>query len=246
MKNGVVESELKFLQLEADPFLSFSTWFLAAKNAGQVEPEAMSLASCSLDGKPSLRLVLMRKSTEDGFYFFTNYTSRKSLELFSNPKVALAFHWRSPLHRQIRIEGSIEKASAEISDEYYYSRARGSQISAWASPQSQPVPDRPFLESRHEQVEHRFESEKLVRPEFWGGIKIIPSRFEFWQEREFRFHDRIVYDWREGVPSTTGSQSLLSSSSLLGESGLSSAFGVSSANVVTFEDGFWQTSRLGP
>jgi pyridoxamine 5'-phosphate oxidase len=176
---------------DPNPFVMFEQWLAAARAAHLPEPNAMTVATAAPDGKPSARIVLLRGVDERGFVFFTNYSSRKGKELATNPFGALVFFWQ-PLHRSIRVEGRVERVSAEQSDAYFAVRPRGSQLSAVASPQSEVIADRGVLEARTQAVAARFPRE-VLRPANWGGYRVIPDVFEFWQGRENRLHDRLRY-----------------------------------------------------
>lgn len=176
---------------DPDPFVMLHAWLELAIAENLPEPNAMTLATAALDGKPSARMVLLRGVDERGLVFFTNYASRKGKELANNPFAALVFFWQ-PLHRQIRIEGRVERISAAESDAYFDARPRGSQLASTASPQSQVIPNRESLEARVEELDARFPN-RVMRPAHWGGYRVTPDVFEFWQGRENRMHDRLRY-----------------------------------------------------
>ncbi len=178
-----------------DPFDQFARWFDEAVAAALPEPNAMTLATVDPAGGPAARIVLLKGIDPRGLVFHTNYESRKGREIIAEPRVALLFFWVE-LQRQVRVEGVAERVSAEESEAYFAARPRGSQLSAWASPQSAPVRDRAWLEAQVTSVEARFTS-TVPRPPHWGGIRVVPSRFEFWQGRESRLHDRLVWS-KEG------------------------------------------------
>ncbi len=185
--------------LELDPSLQFGKWLVEALAAGLPEPEAMALATATPDGVPSVRIVLLRRRDERGLCFFTNRESRKALELDANPRAALAFHWSPPLQRQVRIEGVVEALTDAESLDYFRTRPRDSQLGAWASPQSRTLADRAELEARLADVEARFaDVEEIPLPSFWGGYRLVPDGWEFWQGRSGRLHDRARYE-RDGV-----------------------------------------------
>jgi pyridoxamine 5'-phosphate oxidase len=177
---------------DPDPFRQFELWFEQAASAGVRAPEAAAVATATPDGAPSVRMVLVKKTGEPGFVFFTNYESRKGSELASNPRAALLFHWDA-VGRQVRIEGPVERLRSEESAEYVRSRPHASQLSALASPQSRPVADRAELERRVAELASRYEGTEPPVPGFWGGFRLIPEQFEFWQHREDRLHDRLRY-----------------------------------------------------
>jgi pyridoxamine 5'-phosphate oxidase len=175
-----------------DPLVLFGQWFEDARRSGIFLPEAMTLATASRDGRPSARLMLLKGYDERGFRFFTNYESRKAGDLADNPRAALVFHW-SRLQRQVRVEGKVEKLSAQESGEYFATRPRGSQLGAWASNQSSPIDRRRQLEAAFREHEARFKGSDVPLPPFWGGYRVIPEAIEFWQGRANRLHDRLRY-----------------------------------------------------
>ncbi len=176
----------------SNPVNLLSHWLDEARFSGCVEHNSMVLSTVDSLGHPSSRVVLLKEIVAEGLYFFTNYSSRKAHELSVNPRVAVNFHWPN-LERQIRVEGLAVKGDTIVSDEYFQSRSRGSQIGAWASPQSKMIPDRAFLEKRFKEFESMLENQELNRPDYWGAYLIQPSRMEFWKGRENRLHDRIEY-----------------------------------------------------
>lgn len=177
---------------DQDPFVEFGRWYAAAEEA-LPSPEAMALATVGPEGRPSSRMVLLKGWDDDGFVFFTNYEGRKSKELAERPVAALMFYWE-PLGRQVRIEGPVTKTSREESDAYFASRPRVSQVGAVASAQSRPIEDRATFDRQVAEVEARFAGQTIPRPAHWGGWRVTPEHFEFWQDGEFRLHDRLVYD----------------------------------------------------
>ena len=185
-----------------DPFATFALWFDEARQTEPSDPNAMTLATCTLDGRPSARIVLLKEWDERGFVFYTNLESHKSNEIKQNPQVALLFHWKSLL-RQIRIEGAVTPVSDAQADAYFAGRPRQSRLGAWASAQSRPLADRPTFEAKLAEVEARFPEETTPRPSFWSGWRVTPDAFEFWQDMAFRLHDRITFTrdptgWKTG------------------------------------------------
>jgi pyridoxamine 5'-phosphate oxidase len=175
-----------------NPFPLFRAWLAEAHTAGVPQPDGMMLATAAADGAPSARMVLLRGFDERGFVFFTNYESRKARELEANPRAALVMYW-AELERQVRVEGHVEQVTAEESDAYFHGRPRGSQLSAWASPQSAVIESRQWLERRVEQIAATHGNGEVPRPPFWGGYRMVPTVIEFWQGRLNRLHDRLRY-----------------------------------------------------
>jgi pyridoxamine 5'-phosphate oxidase len=175
-----------------DPIEQFRRWFDETLDAGLHEPNAMTVATATPDGRPSARVVLLKGFDERGFAFYTNYEGRKATELEANPRCALLFYW-GELERQVRVEGRAYRLTAEESDAYYASRPRGSRLGALASRQSQTIENRGVLEDRLRKLEREYERREVPRPPYWGGYRVEPNTFEFWQGRENRLHDRIVY-----------------------------------------------------
>jgi pyridoxamine 5'-phosphate oxidase len=185
--------ELRVQDLDRSPFRQFENWFQAATDAGLQEPNAMSLATVSEKGTPSLRTVLLKVWDENGFVFFTNHGSRKAQDIAGNPHVALLFYW-APLHRQIRIEGSAQQISTMESLKYFVTRPRGSQLGAWCSAQSSTISSRAILQTKLNELKQKFHGGEVPLPSFWGGFRVVPARFEFWQAGDDRLHDRFVYE----------------------------------------------------
>jgi pyridoxamine 5'-phosphate oxidase len=184
--------ENKTLKTTGDPIAFFQEWLAEAENSGIILPESMTVSTCSTQGRPSSRVVLLKQVDPKGFIFFTNYGSHKARELDANPYAALLFHWNM-LQRQVRIEGKIERISTEESNAYFQSRGRGSRIGAWASHQSEELTDRDTLLQRVKFFEKKFAGKEVPLPKFWGGYRVIPERIEFWQGKADRLHDRFVY-----------------------------------------------------
>ena len=187
-----------------DPFQLFDDWFAEARTSEPNDPEAMALATANRDGKPSVRMVLLKGHGPDGFVFYTNEESDKGRELKENPWAALLFHWKT-LRRQVRIEGEVERVSDKEADAYFATRSRDSQLGAWASDQSRPLESREVFEVRYEEMKRRFEGGPVPRPSHWGGFKVVPLILEFWQDRPHRLHERQVFlaqddqGWAEGL-----------------------------------------------
>lgn len=183
---------LSLEDLDADPIRQFQRWFEDAIAQDLPEPNSMSLATVDCDGQPSLRTVLLKLYDPHGFVFFTNYESRKATQIAGNPRVALLFPWVA-LARQVHISGSAERIPAAESLKYFATRPRGSQIGAWASPQSQVITSRSLLEEKVAEMKRRFAEGEIPLPDFWGGFRVVPREIEFWQGRDNRLHDRFRY-----------------------------------------------------
>jgi pyridoxamine 5'-phosphate oxidase len=179
-------------QADPDPLVQFRRWYADAEAAGVRAPHAMALATATPDGSPSLRMVLLKEVTDGALVFYTGYGSRKAAELEGNPHAALLFYW-DPLGRQVRIEGAVERISPEESDAYFATRPRGAQLAATASRQGAPLESRAELDDRFVTLERELEGRDVPRPEDWGGYRVVPDAFEFWQHRENRLHDRLRY-----------------------------------------------------
>ncbi len=190
---GLSESDI-----DPDPFVQFDRWYREHLTSGNAIPDSVSFGSGFANGRISVRMVLLKDYDERGFVFYTNFNSRKGIQLASNPHAALLFYWPE-FARQIRIEGITEKVSIKESDEYFISRPAEHRIAAWANEQSSVIPDRDYLKKKYDFYKNIFSEKDIPRPEHWGGFRLLPEWFEFWQEGEFRLHDRLTYTKSNGV-----------------------------------------------
>jgi pyridoxamine 5'-phosphate oxidase len=189
--------------MATDPHALFEAWLAEAQLSEPNDPNAMALATADAEGRPSVRMVLLKQHDVRGFTFHTNLDSRKGAEIEANPRAALLFHWKT-LRRQIRIEGLVEQVGAAEADAYFATRSRGSRLSAWASDQSRPLQSRSAFEARYAETVARFDGRDVPRPLRWSGLRVIPERVEFWRDREHRMHERRLFTrsgdgWSEGL-----------------------------------------------
>jgi pyridoxamine 5'-phosphate oxidase len=196
MREEFMRAGLHRKDLHTDPVKQFERWFEDAREAGYRMPNAMTLATVGSYGQPSMRLVLLKFFDSRGFVFYTNYNSRKAREIGENARVALHFPWHD-LDRQIHITGVAEKVTNAESVKYFLTRPRGSQIGAWVSNQSHVISSRQMLQSKYEELKRKFENKEVPLPSFWGGFRVVPETFEFWQGQESRLHDRFLYQLDE-------------------------------------------------
>ena len=186
------ETYLDRRDLLTDPLAQFALWYAEAQQSTVALPHAMVLATADAQGRPSARMVLLKECDQRGFVFYTNSNSHKGRDLSQNPCAALVFHWE-PLRKQVRVEGAVERVSSEEADAYFATRPRGSQLGAWASPQSESIPDRTALERETDQLESHYAERDVPRPPHWNGYRVCPDTLEFWVDRASRLHDRFEY-----------------------------------------------------
>ena len=196
MRQDYTIGELLESSAPPDPWKLFSSWFEIAQKTKILEPNAMILSTVTEDGQPTSRVVLLKYFDHRGLIFFTNYLSQKGEQLANNPRASILFWWE-PLQRQTRIEGEVVKIDVEESDTYFQSRPYGSCLGAWVSEQSQTIADRSVLEKRQIEFEKTFADGKVTRPDHWGGYRLVPNKFEFWQGRSNRLHDRLLYKMKQ-------------------------------------------------
>ncbi len=194
----MVAKSLLEQDFDPDPVTQFDRWFREHLQLGLPDADAAAFGSGFAGGRISVRMILLKDYDENGFVFYTNYNSRKGIQVTSNPHGSLLFYWPESA-RQVRIEGIAEKVSEEESDEYFASRPRESRLSAWASEQSAIIPDRKFLHKRFEHYRDLFLGKEIPRPDYWGGFRLVPDWFEFWQQGNFRLHDRLTYSISNNV-----------------------------------------------
>ncbi|PZU94439.1 MAG: pyridoxamine 5'-phosphate oxidase [Pseudanabaena sp.] len=200
LREDYKKGELRRKDLQDDPFKQFETWFQQACEAELLEPNAMTLTTVAATGQPYARTVLLKYFDQKGLVFFTNYESRKSQQIGTNPQVSILFTWL-PLQRQVHITGKAERVTTAESWEYFSSRPRGSQLGAWTSQQSSIISSRQLLLAQFEEIKRKFQDGEIPLPDFWGGYRVVPNSFEFWQGCSNRLHDRFLYSQQDADPS---------------------------------------------